>query len=502
MAAGGAVGRMDAAEAAASAAASDAGWLGALACAATLLALRRLRAALLSAEDSAARSRDATLAAQLWHVTPPAVLRARARLRLQRAASTAVSGACLGCLSLCVLAPRLGPRHAAEIAAAVAGGIWCLLMAPALRRRRGVEAREERRLPVTIVTGFLGAGKSTLVSRLLRESHGRKLLVIENEVGEVGIDHELLVGREELGAEEIILLRNGCLCCTIRDDLRAALRSILPKARDLDGVVIETTGVARPAPIVQTFLHDPALRATMRVDAVVTVVDTYHEAKRIATAAALDDGATGCGSASGAEAEMDRTRHEQVAFADVVLLNKRELVSASEMDRVRAAVGATNGLASVIECSRAEVPLASVLDVRAFDVRTAIERHPALRTPADTDADADGHGLGGRFLPPSQRLDTLCVESDADVDFTKLNDWIGDLLKERGEQILRMKGIVAVAGRRERFVFHAVHMIFEGAEGAPWAEGERRTTRVVMIGIGLPRHELRRGLAGCVVGAM
>ena len=354
---------------------------------------------------------------------------------------------------------------------------------------------------MTIVAGFLGAGKSTLVSRLLRESHGRKLLVIENEVGEVGIDHELLVGREELGAEEIILLRNGCLCCTIRDDLRAALRSILPKARDLDGVVIETTGVARPAPIVQTFLHDPTLRATMRVDAVVTVVDAYHEAKRSATAAALDDGATGGGSASGAAAEMDRTRHEQVAFADVVLLNKRELVSASEMDRVRAAVGATNGLASVIECSRAEVPLASVLDVRAFDVRTAIERHPALATPANAVADADGHGLGGLFLPPSQRLDTLCVESDADVDFTKLNDWIGDLLKARGEQILRMKGIVAVAGRRERFVFHAVHMIFEGAEGAPWAEGERRTTRIVMIGIGLPRRELRRGLAGCVIGA-
>jgi molybdopterin-guanine dinucleotide biosynthesis protein len=281
-----------------------------------LLALRRHRSSLKEASVKAVQVPEAMLTRQLWRVSAAAVERIQRQARLQRGASVVLSGLCLGCLTLCGISPRAEPRGAVLAATCVASGYWLLLGGGiALARIGGPAASsvsqahpppaDDGRLPVTVVTGFLGAGKSTLVQRILREAHGMRLLVIENELGEEGIDHELLL---QGGKEEIVLLRNGCLCCSVREDLRTTLRALLPRAGTLDGVVIETTGVARPAPVIQTFLHDADLRERMRLDCVVAVVDSYHAQRYLAPEGGGDDG--------GGESDLDRTRIEQIAFAD------------------------------------------------------------------------------------------------------------------------------------------------------------------------------------------
>jgi hypothetical protein len=338
---------------------SDAGWAGTLVCGGLLLVLRLLRDQMRALEQRENTNLASVLTQRLWRFSPARLRQLGVLLQIQHGASVLLSGAFLGCLTMSASAKLVQrPLAAVAVAALPAFALW-LPLGRVMWLTRRARARHEpqrgraappmlstgeedsctadRRLPVTVVTGFLGAGKSTLLNRILSEEHGKKLLVIENELGEEAIDHELLV---QGGEEEIVVLKNGCLCCTVRQDLRMALRALLPRAAALDGVLIETTGVARPAPVVQTLLWDADLKERLRLDALITLVDCKHALRllapspraRGASAGGASAGGASAGGASEAEAAAAATAslfsesaeacREQIAFADRLLLNK------------------------------------------------------------------------------------------------------------------------------------------------------------------------------------
>ena len=456
---------------------SDGGWAGTLVCGGLLLVLRLLRDQLRALEQKSHASLACVLNQQLWRFSPAGLRQLGMLRQLQHGASVLLSGACVGCLTVSVSA-KLVQRSSVAIAIASlpALALW-LPLGRAMWLTRRARARHDpqsgraappslatgegdaavRRLPVTLITGFLGAGKSTLLKRILSEEHGKKLLVIENELGEESIDHELLM---QGGEEEIVVLKNGCLCCTVRQDLRATLRALLPRLAALDGVIIETTGVARPAPVVQTFLWDADLRDRYRLDAVLTVVDCKHALRLLAPPHRAAAGA-GAEAASLASESAEACR-EQIAFADRLLLNKVDLATAAEQATVTAAVTAINPTARVFTCRRADAPLDELLGQRAFESSAALERLPQLRRPpteleelgepGEPAAAAAPSGLPS-FLPHAQRLESVSFTA-AELDLDRFNAWVGALLRRRGEQILRTKGILAVWGYECKFVFH------------------------------------------------
>lgn len=314
-------------------------------------------------------------------------------------------------------------------------------------------------IPVTVLTGYLGAGKTTLLNRILRERHGRRIAVIENEFADLGLDADLVVGTDE----ELIEMNNGCVCCSIRGDLIRTLHGLLRKRDRFDAILIETTGLADPSPVAQSFFVDDELRARLALDAIVTLVDARHAALHL---------------------EREEPAREQVAFGDAILLNKIDLVQAGEADRLEARIRSMNALAQVHRTVRAEIDLAKVLGLGAFDLSRRIELTP------------DFLSREGARHDPSIR--SLSLTEPAALDGAKLNAWLGGLLKSRGGDIFRMKGIVHVAGERRRIVFQGVHMMFDGRPDRPWEPSEDRTNRLVFIGRNLPESELRAALNGCV----
>ena len=453
---------------------SDAGWAGTVACTAVLYALRHAARNLTAREQRALASPEAALCHALWKRSPSGALRYRALRRWVQGANVLVLGGALSSIVLCVAAHSgAAARRAAAAAGAVAVLTWLGLGLPTWRRWRREDAAERAAprppprsagppignvedrarsgglLPVTVITGFLGAGKSTLLRRILREEHGLRMLVIENELGEESIDHELIV---QGGKEEIILLRNGCLCCAVRGDLRATLLGVLPRVGQLDGILIETTGVARPAPVVQTLLFEPRLREAMRLDAVITLVDCAHALRQLRAAEPGGGGAGGGGGGGGggaASGSHEAAWAEQVVFADRVLLNKTDLVPRETRAAVAAAVGAINPGASLIECERADAPIAELLRIHSFDASAdALERHPLLREGAAADAAAEPAGeaadhaagrAGGEPIidfgaPASRRVGTESIVLSGELDETKFNRWVGSLLQVRAAQ--------------------------------------------------------------------
>lgn len=504
---------------------SDAGWAGTLVCGGLLLVLRLLRDQLRALEQRANASLASVLTRRLWRFSPARLRQLGVLLQVQHGASVLLSGAFLGCLTMSVSAKLVQrPLVAIAVAALPAFALW-LPLGRAMWLTRRARARHDpqrgraapptlatgeedsctadRRLPVTVVTGFLGAGKSTLIKRILCEEHGKKLLVIENELGEEAIDHELLV---QGGEEEIVVLKNGCLCCTVRQDLRTALRALLPRAAALDGVLIETTGVARPAPVVQTFLWDTDLKDRLRLDAVITLVDCKHALRLLAPSPRGGGGAAEAEAAATASlfSESAEACREQIAFADRLLLNKVDLATADEQAAVAAAARAINPTARVFACCRADAPLHELLGQHAFESSAALERLPQLRRPPSSgelephEAATSPSSVPPSFLPHALRVESVSLAA-AELDLDLFNTWVGDALQRRGEHILRIKGILAVRGYECKFVFHAVHMIFEGATGSKWQADQPRSSRLVMIGRGLDRRELQRGLSACEV---
>jgi len=317
----------------------------------------------------------------------------------------------------------------------------------------------DTRIPVTVLTGYLGAGKTTLLNRILTEPHGRRYAVIVNEFGEIGIDNDLIVDADE----EVFEMNNGCICCTVRGDLIRIIEGLMKRRDKFDAIIIETTGLADPAPVVQTFFVDDDVSSRSVLDAIVTVVDARHLGLRLADSH---------------EAE------EQIAFADVILLNKTDLVTPQKLEEVRQRVRTINGQARVHETVRCDVPLAEVLERRAFDLDRILEIEPDFLGEDDHEHD--------------DSITSVSVSSDVPLDPERFNTWLRQLVAVQGVDILRLKGILAFENDPDRFVVQGVHMLLDGDSQQPWKEDEARVSRLVFIGRNLDQAALAKGFKACV----
>ena len=335
--------------------------------------------------------------------------------------------------------------------------------------------------PVTVITGFLGAGKTTLLNRILTEHHGKRVAVIENEFGEIGIDHQLVIQSDE----EIFELNNGCICCRVRGDLIRILAKLQQRRDKFDLVLIETTGLADPGPVAQTFFSDAEVKEAFVLDGIVTVVDAKHVVLH------FDD---------------TREVREQIGFADVILLNKTDLVGGEELARVEARIRKMNPMAKLYRTRNSDVPLEKVLKVGGFDLKRALELEPDFLQASghahDEDehdhADPDhGHDEEHHDHHHDEDITSVGIVAAGDVDEKKLGAWLGELLRTEGQNIFRMKGILAVKGRGERFVFQGVHMLMDGRPDRPWGS-EKRESRIIFIGRELDRQKLNEGFASCL----
>jgi len=332
------------------------------------------------------------------------------------------------------------------------------------------------RIPVTVLTGYLGAGKTTLLNRILSEPHGQRFAVIVNEFGEIGVDNDLVVGADE----EVFEMNNGCICCTVRGDLIRIIDGLMRRKGKFDAIIVETTGLADPAPVAQTFFVDDSIGRKARLDAVVTVADAKWLKDRLRDAPEAKN---------------------QIAFADVILLNKTDLVSAEELREIEMRIRAINPYGRLHRTERCGVPLDAVLGRNAFDLDRILDLEPAFLEPADDghahDHDHDhDHDHGLRHYH-DEDMQSLSLATDRPLDPDKFFPWVQDLVAKDGPSILRSKGILAFEGDPERFVFQGVHMILDGDHQRPWQDGEKRESRIVFIGRNLPEDRIRSGFAAC-----
>jgi G3E family GTPase len=314
-------------------------------------------------------------------------------------------------------------------------------------------------IPVTVLTGYLGAGKTTLLNRLLSENHGKKYAVVINEFGELGVDNDLVVDADE----EVFEMNNGCICCTVRGDLIRIVNTLMKRKGQFDGILIETTGLADPSPVAQSFFVDEGLRAHTTLDAIVTVVDAKHLLARLADSH---------------EAE------EQVAFADVIVLNKTDLVSAEELAAVETRIRTINRAARIHRAVKADVPTGDLLGRGAFDLNRILELEPAFLSGDDDHVHDD-------------EITSVSLTSDAPLDPERFREWISTVLAAQGTDLLRTKGILHMKGEDDRFAFQAVHMLADGAFISPWKPDDARVSRLVFIGRNISRPELNRGFEAC-----
>jgi G3E family GTPase len=443
------------------------------------------------------------------------------------------------------------------------------------------------RVPVTVLTGFLGSGKTTLLNRILTENHGQRIAVIENEFGEIGIDQALVINADE----EVFEMNNGCICCTVRGDLIRILGNLMKRRDKFDQILVETTGMADPGPVAQTFFVDDDVRELFKLDGIITLVDAKHVLLHL---------------------EDSSECREQIAFADVLILNKTDLVSEAELDQLERRIRAMNAMAKIIRSTNAQVPMADVLDVGGFDLARAVAQKPAFLSPeypfewvgtfdvaegkceltleegpdptidvaavylapgeeggtpaaaerarrlwaepatklavdGTVSAGADRRatlplrpgtssftlqlprpgrvGLytqhlprefklrltraGDPFVPALEQEFAAAHTHDADVtsvgihlddpvDLDRLNAWLSGLLRDKGADIFRMKGILNVAGSDKRFVFQGVHMLLDGREDRAW-DAQKRGSDLIFIGRNLNRAALTHAFEQCVV---
>lgn len=335
---------------------------------------------------------------------------------------------------------------------------------------------ENNRVPVTILTGYLGSGKTTLINHILTsKEHGKKLAIIENEFGDVGIDDALMAkNMKEHSAEEIIEMMNGCICCTVRQDLVLVLKKFVDRIEKgtlkLDGIIIETTGMADPSPVAQTFFVDEMVQEVFRLDGIVTMVDAKHIVQH------LDDPRP-----EGQENEAV----EQVAFADRMILNKIDLVSEEEITKVEARLKSINASAPIVRVEQSKVSVDNVLNLRAFDLQKTLDMDPEfLNTDNEHEHDHTVSSVG--------------IVDKRPLDLDALMRWVHYLLVNKGTDMYRMKGVLNVADADERYMFQTVHMIFNGNFDVPWEPNEERESKFVFIGKNIDHEELREGFLSCI----
>jgi G3E family GTPase len=342
------------------------------------------------------------------------------------------------------------------------------------------------KVPVTVLTGYLGAGKTTLLNRILSEPHGRKYAVIVNEFGEIGIDNDLIVGADE----EVFEMNNGCVCCTVRGDLVRIIDGLMRRKGKFDAIIVETTGLADPAPVAQTFFMDDNVGRKAKLDAVVTVADAKWLNERLKDAPEAKN---------------------QIAFADVILLNKTDLVAPDELSEVEARIRGINPYAKLHRTERCKIALPEVLGRNAFDLDRILEIEPEFLGAGDhPDHDHDDghdhdhdhghkhhHHGGGLKHYHDEEIQSVSLKTEGPLDPDKFFPWVQGLVQTEGPNILRCKGILSFKGDDARFVFQGVHMILDGDHQRPWQQGEKRESRIVFIGRNLPEDRIREGFAGC-----
>src|SRR5881227_194053 len=342
------------------------------------------------------------------------------------------------------------------------------------------------KIPVTVLTGYLGAGKTTLLNRILSEPHGKKFAVIVNEFGEIGIDNDLVVGADE----EVFEMNNGCICCTVRGDLVRIIDGLMRRKGKFDAIIVETTGLADPAPVAQTFFIDENIGRRTKLDAVVTVADAKWLSARLKDAPEAKN---------------------QIAFADVILINKTGLVSPDELSDVEARIRGINPYAKLHKTERAKIPLDAVLGRSAFDLDRILDLEPAFLEGDEHDHldpehgdhhhehdHTHAHAHGGLKHYHDEEMQSISLRTDKPLDPDKFFPWVQDLVQKEGPNILRCKGILSFKDDDERFVFQGVHMILDGDHQRPWQPDEKRESRIIFIGRKLPEARIREGFAACV----